>query len=241
MFLNKSFLLFFTFIGISCVCAYSMQNVLEVYPAKEGFVRNAVFCKLHTQNICASGYFYYLNNFFLYHFGDLSQQDPSKKNWTISEIRQRYSKCPEICKYEKCKLEDCYELDCLPLHQPGKVFITYHDKIWQCLAIEEITLTKLFPDLSDENLKDHINKRFDPDAKPEGCHAEINFYYGRRVIYFFSTSPLQCVLSMPYDGSAEFTKKEMEYFSKFLDLTQFRNPAYRIVGVFDNLVPCVLQ
>lgn len=218
-----------------------MKYLPEISPDEKGFVRNAVFCKLHTHDTCASGYFYYLNKFFLYHFGDLSQQDPSKKNWTISEIRTRYSKCSDICVYETCKLENCYEKDSELLHQPGRVFITYHDKIWQCLAVEEISSTKFLPKLSDKDLKDHINKRLDPDVKPEGCHAEIDFYSGRRVIYFFSTSPLQCVLSMPYDGPAEFTKKEMEYFSKFLDLTEFRNPAYRIVGVFDNLTPCLLQ
>jgi len=241
MFLNKSFSLLITFVGVSFVCAFSMEYVPKISPADEGFVRNAVFCKLHTQNACSSGYFYNLSNFFLYHFGDLSKQNPSQRNWTISEIRQRYSKCSEICEYKTCKLEDCYEQYYELLHQPGKVFITYHNMIWECLAIEEITSTNLSSNLGDKNLIDHINMRLDPDAKPEGCHAEIDFYHGKRRISFFSTSPLQRILSMPYDGPAEFTKKEFEYFSNFLDLTLFRNPADKIIGVFDNLAPCLLQ
>ena len=241
MFLNKSFSLFFTFIGVSFVYAFPMKDVTKIYPTQDGFVNGAVFCKLHTNSTCFSGYFYNLNNFVLYHFGDLSQQNPSKKAWTIGEIRQRYSKCSDICRCETCPSENCYEEDSELLHKPGKVFITYHDKIWQCLAIEDITSTDLSPHLYAKNLIDHINKRFDPNAKPEGCHAEIGFSDGRRVIYFFSTSPSQCILSMPYDDPAEFTKKETEYFSSFLDLNQFRNPAYRIVGAFDNLAPCLLQ
>ncbi|MFA6535227.1 MAG: hypothetical protein WCS92_03160 [Candidatus Babeliales bacterium] len=241
MFLSKSFSLFFllTVVGVSYI--FPIKYLPIISSESQYFVPNAVFCKLHTQGTCASGYFYDLSKFFLYHFGDLSEQDPSKKSWSISEIRQRYSKCSDICRCEICPSEDCYEEDSELLHQPGKVFITYHDKIWQYLAIEEITSTNLPSNLGDKNLIDHINMRLDPSAKPEACHAEIDFYHGRRMIYFFSTSPLQCILSMPYDGPAKFTHKEMEYFSKFLDITQFRNPAYRIIGAFDNLAPCLLQ
>jgi hypothetical protein len=207
----------------------------------QGFIPNAVFCKLHTNENCESGYFYHLNMFFLYNFYDLPEQDPSKRDWTFSEIRQRYSNCPEICGYETCESGDCYDKYYAFLHQTGKVFVTYHNMIWECLAYEEITNTGLLAHLGAKNLRDHVSMRLDPDAKPEGCHAEISFFDGIRIIYFFGTSPLQCVLSMPYYGPAQFTEKEFEYFSKFLDLHEFRNPAYRLFGALDILALCSVQ
>lgn len=238
---SKSFLLFFLFIIAGISYSSSVKYLSQISPQAQEFVPNAVFCKLHTNDICGSGFFYDLNMFFLYNFHDLAEQDPSKRDWTISEIRQRYTNCSEICKCETCSSEACYEKDYALLHQPGKVFITYHNMIWECLAYEEITNTNLPLHLWDKILQDHINMRLDPNAKPEGCHAEIGFSDGRRIIYFFGTSPLQCILSMPYDGPAKFTPKEFEYFSKFLCLNEFRNPADRLIGVLDNLASCFVQ
>lgn len=243
MLFNKSFLLSFLFIIGSVSYSFTIEYLpMCISFESQEIVPNAVFCKLHTNDICESGYFYDLSKFFLYHFGDLSVQDPSKRDWTISEIRQRYTSCPEICEYETCESGDCLDKEyAFLLHQAGKVFITYHNMIWECLAYEEITNTGLQAHLGAKNLQDHVNMRLDPDAKPEGCHAEIGFFGGRRVIYFFGTSPLQCILSMPYYGPAEFTQKELTYFSKFLCLNEFRNPAYRHIGVLDNLVSCLVQ
>jgi len=236
MLFNKSFLLLFLFTIVNVTFSFSMEYVPQISPQSQEVVPGAVFCKLHTNDICGSGYFYDLSKFDFYHFGDLLVQDPSKRDWTISEIRQRYTNCPEICKYETCGSEDCYESDHAFLHQPGEVFITYHNMLWECLACEEITNTDLPAHLGAKNLQDHINMRLDPNAKPEGCHAEIGFYDGIRIIFFFSTSPLQCILSMPYDGPAKFTEKEFAYFSNFLCLNEFRNPAQ--VHWYNIIVSC---
>ncbi len=231
MSLKKLFLLF-----IAVVTCFSNFYCMQQNPS---IITGAVFCKMHSCNGCYAGYFYDLRD--QYHWGHRSNQNPGSILWNIDQIRRLYSNRCSMCSKEYCfEIQPSHFIDKIPdLHKPGHIFLTYHDKLWQLLFYEEVNHLSFFSPI----LIEYINNRLDPSAKPEGCSAKIKMSSdGGRIISFFSTSPLQCILSMPYDGPAFFTQKEFDYFSNFLDLTGFRNPAEDECYFFDNIMPmCLLQ
>lgn len=243
MFYKKSLFLFFIFIATIFYNTYSMKNETKT---TQNIIQNAVYFKIHTNETCYAGYFYDLRD--QYHWACLGDnQNPSQICWNISQIRNLYSNRCEICISDYCfENLDCNKTLGKPLHIINAVIITYHDKLWQRVGFEDITATNLFKDdgltnIISENLIQHINSRLDPNAKPESCHAEIIWENKQRIVRFCSAIPDQCILSMPYDGPALFTQKEYAYFSNFLDLEEFRNPAKEIEPWDAILHTCLVQ